>query len=209
MSMNRRTLMGIGAGAALSSLDLLGEMKVPKPAPELVIALNSGEQLLLSKFRGKIVVLEFLLTTCPHCQKCSAVMQKLHNDMGGDKAFTPLGAAVNPNDMTEARMLIPSYVYNLGLRFPVGYSKREMAYQWLEATGPGANLYFPQVVIIDKKGIIREYHPGTDEAFFKDEEANMRKAIENLMKEGATGAKVPAAKTTGTKSAPVQAEKKG
>lgn len=184
MSMNRRTLMGIGAGAALSSLDLLGELKVPKPAPELVIALNSGEQILLSRYRGKVVVLEFLLTTCPHCQRCSAVMQKLHNDMGGDKAFIPLGAAVNPNDMTEARMLIPSYVYNLGLKYPVGYSKREMAYQWLEATGPGANLYFPQVVFIDKKGIIRAYHPATDEAFFKNEEANMRKMIEGLMKEG-------------------------
>jgi peroxiredoxin len=190
--------MGIGAGAVLSGLDLMAEMKVPKPAPELVLALNSGEQLLLSKFRGKVVVLEFLLTTCPHCQRCSAVMQKVQNDMGGEKAFVALGAAVNPNDMTEARMLIPSYVYNLGLKVPVGYAKREMAYQWLEATGPGANLYFPQLVFIDKKGIIREYRPATQEEWFKNEEANIRKSVEALMKEG-----------PGVAGAPASSKKKG
>ncbi len=178
--------MGLGAGAALGSLELFGQIKPPKPAPELVITLNSGEQLLLSKFKGKVVVLEFLLTTCPHCQKCSAVMQKVFQDMGGEKAFQPLGAAINPQTLMEARMMVPEYIYRLGLRFPVGWTQREMAYQWLEAPSKG-NVYFPQLVFIDKKGIIRAYHPGTDEAFFKNEEENMRRVIEGLVKEGASG----------------------
>jgi len=185
--MHRRKFMGLGAGAALGGLELFGQIKPPKPAPELVIALNSGEQLLLSKFRGRVVVLEFLLTGCPHCQKCSTVMQKLYQEMG-DKAFQPLGAAIDPNNMMEARLKIPDYIYKLGLRFPVGWTQREMAYQWLEAQPAKVQIYFPQVVFIDKKGIIRSYHPGTDEAFFKNEEANMRRIIEGLMKEGASSA---------------------
>ena len=182
--MQRRTFVGLGAGAALGSLELMGEIKTPKPAPELVITLNGGEQMLLSKFKGKVVVLEFLLTTCPHCQVCSATMQKLYAEMG-DK-FQPLGAAINPKNMTEARMLIPQYVASFGLKFPVGWTKNEMAYQWLGAENSPGPLYFPQLAFIDRRGVIRHHFPGGHD-FFKEEEANMRKTITALVNEGAAG----------------------
>ena len=180
---NRRTFVGLGAGAALGSLNLSAELKPGKPAKELVMALNSGEQLLLSKFKGKVVVLEFLLTTCPHCQKCSQTMQKLYAELGG--SFQPLGAATNPQDMGQARAMIPQYIYSLGLKFPVGWTRSEMAYDWLGADPTKGSVYFPQLAVIDKKGIVREYHPATDEAYFKDEEANLRRTIANLIKEPA------------------------
>ncbi|MEJ5369446.1 MAG: TlpA disulfide reductase family protein [Bryobacteraceae bacterium] len=167
------------------SVPLLGQIKPPKPAPELTIILNSGERLLLSRFRGKVVVLEFLLTTCPHCQSCSAIMQKLYSELG-DK-FQPLGTAINPNSLTEARLLVPAYISNLGLKFPVGYTPREEAYTWLEAQPAAGPVYFPQLVFIDKRGIIRHYFPGGHE-FFRNEEANMRRLILELAAENSTQA---------------------
>ncbi len=128
-------------------------------------------------------MLEFLLTTCPHCQTCSAIMQKLYAEMP-DK-FQPLGTAINPNSMTEARMLVPAYVNNLGLKFPVGYTPREQAYAWLEAQPASGPIYFPQVVIIDRKGVIRYYFPGGDD-FYRNEEANMRRLILELASENST-----------------------
>lgn len=190
----RRNLVGLGAAASLGGLNLFADLQVPKPAPELVITLNSGELVLLSKLKGKVVVLEFLLTTCPHCQRCSAIMQKIYNDMGGEKSFTALGAAVNPDDLTQARMMIPEYIYKLGLRFPVGYTKREMAYQWLGADPNKGPVYFPQLVFIDRKGVIRAYHPGTDTKFFDDEENNVRRVVEGLVKEGQRSSLPSAAK---------------
>lgn len=178
---NRRTFVGLGAGAALTGLNLRADLKTGKPAQELVISLNSGEQVLLSKFKGKVVVLEFLLTTCPHCQKCSATMQKLHAEMGG--AFQPLGAAINPDNMAQARTMLPQYIYSLGLKFPVGWTPREMAYNWLQADPNKGSVYFPQVAIIDKQGILRSYHPGTDTKFFEDEENQLRATITALLKE--------------------------
>jgi peroxiredoxin len=178
--MKRRDFLAL-AGAS----PLMAQLKPPKAAPELTIILNSGEHLLLSRFRGKVVVLEFLLTTCPHCATCSSIMQKLYGELG-DK-FQPLGAAINPNTLTEARMLVPAYVSNLGLKFPVGYTPREQAYTWLEAQNSNAPMYFPQVVFIDKRGIIRHYFPGGDE-FFKNEEANMRRLILELAAENSAGA---------------------
>lgn len=180
---NRRTFVGLGAGAALGSLNLSAQIKTGKPAPELVISLNSGEQLLLSKLKGKVVVLEVLLTTCPHCQKCSATMQKLYSEMGG--VFQPVGTAINPNNLGEARMMIPQYISNLGLKFPVGWTDRDMAYQWLGADQSKGPIYFPQVVVIDKAGIVRSYHPATDQKFFENEEARLREEISLLV--GASG----------------------
>lgn len=187
--LNRRDFLAL-AGAT----PLLAQLKPPKPAPELTIILNSGEHLLLSRFRGKVVVLEFLLTTCPHCATCSAIMQKLYGEMG-DK-FQPLGAAVNPNSITEARMLVPAYISNLGLKFPVGYTPREQAYAWLEAQTSAGPIYFPQVVFIDKKGVIRYYFPGGDD-FFRNEEANMRRLILELSAENSS--RIPT-KSRGKKS---------
>jgi len=173
--LTRRNLLGAGAGAALSAFNLAAAIKPGKKAPELVITLQTGELVLLSKFLGKTVVLEFLLTTCPHCQECSRVMQKLSTEMGAS-AFQPLGTAINPNSRQEASALLPEYIYKLGLKYPVGWTNHDMAYQWLEANPNAGPIYFPQLVFIDKKGIIRAHYPGGDD-FFKEEEANMRKQI--------------------------------
>jgi hypothetical protein len=37
--------------------------EVPRPAPEFVINMPNGSQVLLSQFNGKIVLLAFMLTT--------------------------------------------------------------------------------------------------------------------------------------------------
>ena len=60
----------------------------PRPAPELVIKSATGQEQLLSKFRGKVVAVEFLLTTCPHCQKASQNLQKLYKELG-PQGFQP------------------------------------------------------------------------------------------------------------------------
>ena len=36
---------------------------VPRPSPEFAIRMPDGRQLLLSSFKGKVIVLEFLFTT--------------------------------------------------------------------------------------------------------------------------------------------------
>lgn len=153
--------------------------KVLRPSPELVVKLTGGEQLLLSKFRGKVVGLEILLTTCPHCQRCSGIMNKLYAEFG-PKGFQPLGAAINEG----AENLVPGFIYNLGLKFPVGVANREMAYEYLQVKMDSGPVYMPTLVFIDRKGNIRGQFFGDNE-FFKNEEQNIRTMIEALLAEGA------------------------
>ena len=56
------------AGLLLSGLALMGA-EVPRQSPEYALTLPGGQQELLSKYKGKVVAMEFLFTTCPHCQK--------------------------------------------------------------------------------------------------------------------------------------------
>ncbi len=156
--------------------------EIPRPAPELAIRQVNGRQLLLSEFRGKVVAVEFLQTTCPHCQTCSAILNKMYQEYG-PRGFQPLGVAFN--DM--ATLLVPDYVKQLGLKFPVGVGTREEVYSFLQH--PVVEMmYVPQLVFIDRKGVIRAHYPGGSD-FFKNEEANMRKEIEALLKEPANGTK--------------------
>jgi cytochrome oxidase Cu insertion factor (SCO1/SenC/PrrC family) len=87
--------------------------EIPRQAPEYAFALPSGQQELLSKYKGKVIVLEFLLTTCPHCQNSCRILSKLNSELG-PKGFQPLGVAINP----EAD--VNDFVKKFGVNFPIG-----------------------------------------------------------------------------------------
>jgi peroxiredoxin len=183
--------MTLGATAAGFSLEAF-TAPVPRKAPEVTVVLNSNEQLLLSSLRGKVVALEFLLTTCPHCQRCSGILQKMYEEFG-PKGFQPIGAAINDN----ARSLVPEFIYKLGLKYPVGVTPRDMAYEFLgyNQSDPSAGpMLMPQLVFIDRKGIVQVQYAG-DADFFKNEEVNMRNQIESMMKGTASATTAGAKKT--------------
>jgi peroxiredoxin len=193
-SLSRRTVLTLPVAAGLAGT-AASAMNTPQPAPPLAFRLADGKTIDLANYKGKVVVLEFLLTTCPHCQRCSSIMQKLYKEFGETKVQM-LGVAVN--DM--AHMLIAEYSQKLSLTYPVGYGSRELSHNFLQHPFM-KTMYMPQLVIIDKKGVVRFHHPGEDQAFYASEEANMRKEIAQLLAEGAAA---PATKKAPAKKAAKQ-----
>jgi peroxiredoxin len=173
-------VMGLAAAFVLPGAD------IPRPAPNMTFKTPSGGVIDPAQYRGKIVALEFLITTCPHCQKCSQILQKMQDEYGS-RGFQALGVATNE----MAHMLVPDYVKNFGLRFPVGFAPREQAHEFLQHPMM-LIMYMPQLVFIDRKGTIRSQNTGGSD-FFKDEEKNIRAKIEELLKDG-TGVARPAGK---------------
>ncbi len=55
---------------------------VTREAPELLLTDTNGKPIRLSLLRGKVVVLEFMLTTCPHCQSTAKLMSRLQKEYG-------------------------------------------------------------------------------------------------------------------------------
>ena len=194
--LSRRKMITLPVAAGFAS-SVAAAMNTPQQAPPLAFRLADQKTTIdLTNYRGKVVVLEFLLTTCPHCQRCSSIMQKLYKEFG-EKDVQMLGCAVN--DMSH--MLIAEYSQKLSLTYPVGYGSREMSHQFLQHPFM-KTMYMPQLVIIDRKGVVRFHHPGEDQAFYSNEEENMRKEIAQLVKEG--GAPAPASKKAPVKKAAKQ-----
>src|ERR1700679_273382 len=65
-------------------------------SPELAFNIPNQGDRLLSQYRGKVVALEFILTTCPHCQAASQVMNKMQ-ERYGNRGFQALDVAIDPN----------------------------------------------------------------------------------------------------------------
>lgn len=153
-----------------------GMPRLPRKAPEFTIVEPSGKQTLLSSYRGKVVVLEFLLTWCEHCQNTAKMIKKVYADLG-PRGFQPIGVAFNQN----AVALVPAFVTQFGIPFPVGYSDNDTVASYVGASVTD-RLMAPQMVVIDKKGMIRAQSPPQGDPNLQDE-AKLRALIESLLKE--------------------------
>jgi thiol-disulfide isomerase/thioredoxin len=164
---------------------------VPRPAPALDFTDGTGKHIVLSNLKGKVVVVQFLLTTCSHCQAFSGILNKLQAEYGV-KGFQALGAAVNEATPEMAR----DYQAKYAQTFPVGPLVQDLCYAFLglsvmERAG------FPQIAVIDRKGQIREQTTSENIPQPLQNEAHLRALVEKLLAEGAatSGAaqKAPAA----------------
>jgi peroxiredoxin len=162
---------------------------VPRKAPEYEINMPAGKSILLSSFKGKVVLLEFLNTGCQHCQHAATLYSKIQKDFG-PRGFQPLGAAIND----KAETLIPPFVRENKVTYPVGFTTMEATVHFLQID-PAKRWGVPQVVIIDRKGTIRYQTAWTGEDKAQDE-AFVRNLIDGLLKEpaGALAAKKATAK---------------
>jgi peroxiredoxin len=166
---------------SLISFTVLAQPPMPRKAPELTIVEPSGKQSLLSSYRGKVVALAFIFTTCPHCQAETGVLNKLQGELG-PKGFQALAVAFNDN----ANLLVGNFIQNFHPAFPVGSADRKTATDFLQVddtpTSKGWNV--PQMVLIDRKGMIvaQSAAKGSEEL---QEENSLRTKINSLLVAGA------------------------
>ena len=166
---------------------LASAVTVPRPAHEFVIK-GTGGEVLLSQYRGKVALLAFIFTSCPHCQHTIGIMSDVQKEYRS-RGFQALGAAFNEG----AEQLLPGFLSKFNPNFPVGYASRASVLEYLQVPS-NMPLSVPVLVFIDKKGTIRSQHMGSDDPFFKDQEKTIRAELDSLLKEQ-VGVKKAAKKT--------------
>lgn len=147
-----------------------------REAPELILSDASGEQIRLSLLRGRVVALEFMLTTCPHCQNTAKLMSRLQKEYGS-KGFQAISLPFND----DAPIAVPGYVATHQVTHPVAAIQRDRVYEFAQLS-PMMRHSVPIMVFIDRHGRIRAQYEG-DAAFFQNEEANFRAKILDLLRE--------------------------
>src|SRR5580704_6656231 len=170
----------VAAAAMACTLALHAEIPpAPRPAPEFTIKYADGNQVPLSSFKGKVVALSFVFTTCVHCQHASQAFSKLYTEYG-PRGFQPVGVAIN--DM--ANLFVEDFMKNFNINYKVGYSPLDPVLDFLGISRM-ERYVVPQIVWIDRKGMIRSQTlPVTGDEQMRTE-PYWRNMIETLLKEPA------------------------
>jgi peroxiredoxin len=179
--------------AACLAVTAAAAADVPRPAPDFTINVPGGQAVQLSQYRGKVVVLAFILTTCPHCQKTVGILSTMQNEYG-PRGLQVLASAID----SMAAMNLPDFMQRFKPTFPVGINTQEPVNNFLQHPVMIV-MHMPQLVFIDRQGTIRAQYGG-DDAFITNEEQqaqNIRNEIEALLKGGAPASKKHAAAKKG------------
>jgi thiol-disulfide isomerase/thioredoxin len=173
---------------------------VPRPAKEFTVSTPQGQHILLSSLKGKVVVVQFLFTWCPHCQAFSKVLTQFNTEYG-PRGFQALGVAFNEPDSPTDKVPLKDKVVDYTRQyagFPVGVSSRTPVLSYL-GISELERIGVPQIIIIDRKGVIREQSTSQGGGPLGDP-AHLKPLIESLLAEGAP-AKAPAKRGTTKKTA--------
>ncbi len=136
--------------SCLLAVAALAQPTLPRKAGEFTIVEPSGKQTLLSSYHGKVIVLAFISTQCPHCQRECEMLTSLYQEMKPKAQM--LAVAFDDN----AAVLVPNFVREHGVTFPVGSTNKTETVLGFMGFSVMDRPSVPQVAIIDKKGMIRE-----------------------------------------------------
>ena len=168
------------AGVALATASLFAadanESNTVRKAPELAFNVPGQGQKLLSQYRGKVVAIEFIFTTCPHCQAASRVMSKFQQEFG-PRGFQAIDIAVNDN----ADLLVENFAKDFQVNFPVGWVLRDQMISFMGFNS--AYFVVPQLALIDRKGNIRYQTPSKEDENWDKlmKEDTLKQHIEELL----------------------------
>jgi len=165
---------------------------VPRKAPEFVFNMQDGKQLLLSSFRGKVVGLAFMFTTCIHCQGFAPVLANVQKDYAA-KGVQILGCVVDDNAKDGLANFSFLYAKNA---YPVGWNLQATALEFLKHP-PAKPFYVPSMAFIDRKGMIVSQYIGNDEHFFTEQDKSVRAELDKLL--AGTTVEKPAVSKTAVK----------
>jgi thiol-disulfide isomerase/thioredoxin len=179
--------------AALTLLAMAGAdaraAQLPRPSPDFAINLGPGKQIRISQYKGKTVVVAFILTYCSHCQMVIGVLSKMQKEYG-PRGLQVLASATE--DM--AATALPGFLRQFDPPFPVGINPTAEFTAYIQHPAM-LQLYMPALVFIDKDGIIQAQYEGRDPIL---EETNVEKGIrakvEEMLKTPAAAPKKAAAK---------------
>ena len=178
----KRVSVLLASSVFLASFAIGDDLESVRKAPALSFIIPGQGQKTLSAYEGKVVALEFIFTTCPHCKAASHVMTKLQSEYGS-KGLQVIDVAINPN----SDLLVEDFAKEQQVNFPVGWAPSTNMTTFM---GFSADRYVvPQLVLIDRKGFIHYQTPATEndkwDRLMKEE--TIRQHIEQLLSTKAKG----------------------
>lgn len=104
----------------------------------------------LADYRGKVVVLEFMQTKCPHCGPFGDILEEAARRYAG--RLQVLSIVTTPPDDAGT---VARFVKDHRISFPVLFDCGQMAGSYMMATPQNPSFDVPHVFLVDQNGFIR------------------------------------------------------
>jgi len=116
-----------------------------KVAPEFELPDLAGEMVPLSRYKGKVVFLNFWATWCEPCEEEMPSMQYLYQELKGEN-FEMVAVSID----SKKPAVIQEFVKKYSLTFPVLHDRKNKVKEKYKTTG------VPETFIIDQNGVVAE-----------------------------------------------------
>ena len=116
----------------------------------------------LYDYRGKVVLLDIIQTSCPACNASQKVYEKIRLKYPDKVQILAVVTAPDNADTVRA------FIQNNGVKTPVLYDMGQMIASYLKLTPRNTTVALPHLFLIDAKGMIRndwEYKGGNEKYF--------------------------------------------
>ena len=175
-----RSYISVFCTVLLGAAALVGADNATRRAPGFALPDSKMEVYDLADYRGKLVILEFMQTTCPHCAAFAGILNEAQQKYG--ERIQILAVANSAHDNANA---VAQYIAGHQVHYPVLFDAGQMAYSYFRST----SFDNPHIYLIDANGIIRSefgYGPMTREIF---EGRALFPEIDRLLAAGAPGSR--------------------
>ena len=143
-------------------------------APGFSLADSHYQQHDPQDYRGKVLIIDIMLTTCPVCTKLADTLVEVKKKYGDQIGI--LSIVTLPDNFQTGDKFAAEHEITWPLLFDTG----QVLMSYLKVTPANPQVHFPHLFIIDKEGTIRSDFEGTDDPFLTLE--GMSKEIDTLLK---------------------------
>ena len=147
----------------------------PRPAQPFEAVSFDGRPVSLEALKGKAAVLMFFSTDCPHCQQTAFTIDPIYRELRG-RGLEIVGLSLNPTDNSGLR----TFASRFQASFPLAQSSRT-EFSRVAGISVMTRIFYPYLLFLDRDGIIREEHQGSEQAWFNNLESNFRAAVGKLL----------------------------
>lgn len=145
------------------------------PLPDVPISLDGAKKLNLRQYRGKVLVVAMISTTCKHCVEVVNILNRFQRE-GAAHGVQVVAVAGDDFGLPAVR----SFVARYRPAFPVGYLDKE-GFIKLANLRPNARPFVPIVMFVDSKGQVRQQYFG-DQSDMRQPEPAIRSTLNELMR---------------------------
>ncbi len=158
---------------AVSALLAAGDYS-NRRAPGFSLADSHYQQHDPQDYRGKVLLVDIMTTTCPTCMRLADVLVEIKAKYG-DKV-----GIISVLTLPDSQATAERFAAQHKVTWPIVFDSGQMIASYMKVTPANPTIHFPHLFLIDKDGMIRNDFEGTDDKNLT--EAGLAAEIDKLMK---------------------------